>query len=184
MTPSSSAAAPTASPPPAASPSAGRSVLLLEAGASVGGAARTVEFAPGYRVSAVAHLLNLLDPRVEAGLDLARHGLAYLGGQPRHHRALGDRRPPAPRRRLRRDVCGASPDSAAWATLRARLLRYAGALKPFKELTPPRLARGAGNETAKLAMLGLKLARHGPRRPARVPARSCSPTSPTCSTTS
>ena len=57
--------------------SAGRSVLLLEAGASVGGAARTVEFARGYRVSAVAHLLNLLDPRVEAGLELARHGLAF-----------------------------------------------------------------------------------------------------------
>ncbi|MFZ1098528.1 MAG: FAD-dependent oxidoreductase, partial [Steroidobacteraceae bacterium] len=34
-----------------------RSVLVLEAGAQVGGAAVTREFAPGFRVSACAHLL-------------------------------------------------------------------------------------------------------------------------------
>ena len=35
---------------------AGRSVLVLEANEQVGGAAITREFAPGYRVSAGAHL--------------------------------------------------------------------------------------------------------------------------------
>ncbi len=135
---------------------AGRSVLVLEAGDRLGGAAQTVEFAPGYRVSAVAHLLNLLDPRVEAGLDLGRHGLGYsavnlattaLSATGEHLRLEG----------AVGDSLSATPDSAAWAELRSRLLRYAGALKPFKALVPPRLARGAGNETAKLAMLGLKL---------------------------
>ena len=135
---------------------AGRSVLVLEAGDTVGGAAQTVEFAPGYRVSAVAHLLNLLDPRVEAGLDLARHGLAYAAVDlaTTALSATGDH--------LRLDGAAgarldASPDAAAWAELRARLLRYAGALRPFRDMTPPRLARGAGNETARLALLGLKL---------------------------
>jgi phytoene dehydrogenase-like protein len=56
---------------------AGRKVLVLESAAQPGGAAVTREFAPGYSVSAVAHLLHLLDPGVERELGLARHGLAY-----------------------------------------------------------------------------------------------------------
>lgn len=56
---------------------AGRKVLVVEAAARPGGAAITREFAPGFRVSAVAHLLNLLDPVVERELALARHGLSY-----------------------------------------------------------------------------------------------------------
>src|SRR3984893_16033524 len=38
----------------------GQSVLVLEAANQVGGAALTREFAPGFRVSAGAHLLHLL----------------------------------------------------------------------------------------------------------------------------
>ena len=56
---------------------AGRKVLLLEAAARVGGAAVTREFAPGFKVSAGAHLLHLLDPKIEKELELARHGLSY-----------------------------------------------------------------------------------------------------------
>jgi phytoene dehydrogenase-like protein len=56
---------------------AGRKVLVLEAAAQPGGAAVTHEFAPGFRVSAVAHLLHLLDPVVERELALAQHGLSY-----------------------------------------------------------------------------------------------------------
>ncbi|RWC37566.1 MAG: FAD-dependent oxidoreductase, partial [Mesorhizobium sp.] len=33
-------------------------VLVLEAGPEIGGAARTAEFAPGYKVSPVAHIVN------------------------------------------------------------------------------------------------------------------------------
>jgi len=40
---------------------AGNHVTLLEASGQVGGAAITREFAPGFRVSAGAHLLHLLD---------------------------------------------------------------------------------------------------------------------------
>ncbi len=56
---------------------AGRKVLVLESAPQAGGAAVTREFAPGFRVSAVAHLLHLLDPGVERELGLVRHGLAY-----------------------------------------------------------------------------------------------------------
>ena len=49
---------------------------MLEAAAQVGGAAVTREFAPGFKVSACAHLSYLLDARIASELDLARHGLA------------------------------------------------------------------------------------------------------------
>ena len=43
---------------------AGHKVLVLEAGDQPGGAAQTREFAPGYRASAVAHILHALHPKV------------------------------------------------------------------------------------------------------------------------
>ena len=52
----------------------GRKVLLVEAANELGGAARTEEFAPGFRTS-LAHVLNRLHPEVIAALDLGRHGL-------------------------------------------------------------------------------------------------------------
>ncbi len=42
---------------------AGRKVLVLESANVAGGGAVTKEFAKGYKVSSVAHLLNLFDPR-------------------------------------------------------------------------------------------------------------------------
>ena len=54
----------------------GRRVTVLEAAAQVGGAAVTREFAPGFKVSACAHLSYLLDAGIARELDLARHGLA------------------------------------------------------------------------------------------------------------
>ena len=52
-------------------------VLVLEGASELGGGARGHEFAPGFKVNPVAHLLYLLDRRVETGLDLKAHGLAY-----------------------------------------------------------------------------------------------------------
>jgi phytoene dehydrogenase-like protein len=54
---------------------AGRSVLVLEAAERVGGAAVTREFAPGFRVSACAHLLHLMPGTLMSELDLKSHGL-------------------------------------------------------------------------------------------------------------
>ena len=56
---------------------AGRKVLVLEAAGEVGGAARTEEFAPGFRVSSVAHVLNRLHPDVVKTLELEKHGLQF-----------------------------------------------------------------------------------------------------------
>lgn len=56
---------------------AGRKVLVLEAADRVGGAAVTREFAPGFHVSAPAHLLYGFDATIERELRLAKHGLEY-----------------------------------------------------------------------------------------------------------
>jgi phytoene dehydrogenase-like protein len=54
-----------------------RRVVVLEAADRVGGGAETREFAPGFHVDALAHLVTHLDPRVEQGLNLSRHGLEW-----------------------------------------------------------------------------------------------------------
>jgi phytoene dehydrogenase-like protein len=59
---------------------AGRSVLVLEAAEEVGGAAVTREFAPGYRVSACAHLLHSMSGAMIGDLGLDDHGLTFVGG--------------------------------------------------------------------------------------------------------
>ncbi len=56
---------------------AGRTVTVLEAADTVGGAAVTREFAPGFRVSACAHVLNLLDAGIRRELALDANGLEF-----------------------------------------------------------------------------------------------------------
>lgn len=54
---------------------AGRSVLVVEAAAEIGGAARTRELAPGARVSSGAHLLHAMPDDLINDLNLTAHGL-------------------------------------------------------------------------------------------------------------
>ena len=54
---------------------AGFKVIVLERRDVVGGAAVTEEFHPGFRNSVAAYTVSLLQPKVIADLDLARHGL-------------------------------------------------------------------------------------------------------------
>jgi len=135
---------------------AGRKVLVLEQAAVAGGGATTKEFTKGYKVSAVAHLLNLLDPRVERGLglnlSLAATNISTTALSPTgDHLVLQGN--------YGETIAGSFSDAdrASWAELRQKLLRFAAVLKPFKAMTPPRLGKGVGNELMKLAGLGLKI---------------------------
>ena len=67
----------------------GRKVLVLEAADRPGGLAATREFADGFRVSAAAHLLTMLDPGIARDLALERHGLE-LAARNLKTVALGD----------------------------------------------------------------------------------------------
>ena len=57
---------------------AGLKVTVLERRGVVGGAAVTEEFHPGFRNSTASYTVSLLNPKVIADLDLARHGLKIV----------------------------------------------------------------------------------------------------------
>lgn len=140
---------------------AGRRVILIEAADELGGAARTEEFAPGFRVSSVAHVLNRLHPEVIAALDLERHGLALGAPMPTvalaadgNHLTLegayGETLHGAP-----------TAETEAWAALRGQLLRFAGILKPMLARRPPDLAGLSFADASSLGMTALSLRRLG-----------------------
>lgn len=141
----------------------GRKVVVLEADSTLGGAARTGEFAPGFRVSAVAHLLNRLHPDVIRTLELERHGLSFDPASFLPSIALSsDGAPLTLNGAYGESLAGASPsEQAAWKELRAQLFRYAGILKPLLARRPPDLEGMSFKETATLAMTGVSLRRLG-----------------------
>ncbi|HEY7687715.1 MAG TPA: NAD(P)/FAD-dependent oxidoreductase [Dongiaceae bacterium] len=121
---------------------AGLRTLVVEAAEQYGGAAVTREFAPGFRVSAVAHLLHGLHPRVVADLQLERHGLAYAAREIATAALLpGGRRleigADAPRTRASLNQFSAH-DADAYPKVMARLIRQAAALGVMLARTPPR----------------------------------------------
>ncbi|WP_256752594.1 NAD(P)/FAD-dependent oxidoreductase [Mesorhizobium sp. Mes31] len=142
---------------------AGRKVLVLEAGGEVGGAARTEEFAPGFRVSSVAHLLNRLHPEMVKTLELEKHGLRFGRTDFLPSVALSKDGPPLVLHGAYGEVLtGASAsEQSAWKELRAQLLRYAGILKPFLSRRPPDLAGMSLLETAGLGQTALALKKLG-----------------------
>lgn len=52
--------------------------LVLERRSVVGGAAVTEEIAPGFRASIFSYLMSILHPRIQADLELKRHGLEVM----------------------------------------------------------------------------------------------------------
>ncbi|HEX5765889.1 MAG TPA: NAD(P)/FAD-dependent oxidoreductase, partial [Woeseiaceae bacterium] len=135
---------------------AGKSVLVLEADASVGGAARTREFAGGYSVSSCAHLLYQLQPDVikDLGLkiDLAARsiGTIALAAHGKHVRYSGG------------SVEGVSnADRENLREFHRRMARFADLLQTYINKPPPRLANGGSRDMTTLARLGFDLRRLG-----------------------
>ncbi len=123
---------------------AGRSVLVLEAGAQPGGAAITREFAPGLRVSAGAHLLHQLSARIVADLALERHGLKLASGR-MPTTALATDAPPLLIEETR--VSGVTArDVDAYAGFSERMQRFARVLEPVLGQTPPQLGTDAWSD--------------------------------------
>ncbi len=142
---------------------AGRRVAVVEQATHIGGGAITSEFAPGYRVSSVAHLLYAFDVRVERELELERHGLVLAAANlPTVALAPSGKH-------LVLDGCygeAVSPpldraEATAWQELRRKILRFAAVLGPFKETIPPRLGSTARNDMLGLARLGLGIRKLG-----------------------
>ena len=139
----------------------GRSVLVLEAASEVGGAAITREFAPGFRVSAGAHLLQLMPRSLIEELALNSHGLDFAG-EDLQTVALSSEGAP-----LTLDALGLAglpaAEQTAHADLIAQLQRFGRALAPVLNAAPPRLGTSANADRLALLKLGWQIRRLGRR---------------------
>jgi len=141
---------------------AGVRVLLLEANATLGGAATTRAFAPGFRVSAGAHLVHQLPAALARELELERHGLQWAA-QGLSSAAL------APTGSVVFDQGGGITGADLGADLQAypefmqRMRRLAAALNPTLEGVPPKFEDHGWRDRLGLAGLGWRLRRLGRR---------------------
>jgi phytoene dehydrogenase-like protein len=137
----------------------GRSVLVLEAAPQVGGAAITREFAPGFRVSAGAHLLQLMPRSMIEELSLKSHGLVFAGEDLQTVALSNDGAP------LTLDADGIAglpaAEQRAHTDLIAQLQRFGRALAPVLNAPPPRLGTNANVDRLALLRLGWQIRRLG-----------------------
>ena len=135
---------------------AGYQVAILEARDQIGGAAGSREFADGYQVSGLAHILHSLSPKVRRDLKLDAFGLDTgtpvetialdTAGQ---HLHLGHS-----------EVSGkglSASDIAAYRQFKTDFIQYAKALQPLILNKPPRLKNMDGKDKTTLAKLGWQL---------------------------
>ena len=137
---------------------AGRRVLVFEANEQVGGAAVTREFADGYLVSPVAHLLYQLQPELRRELGLKLHPASddiatiALGDDGRHVRLHG------------RGVAGVpAGDAERYARFRRRMARFARLMRGWLVRPPPRLGTRDRDDLVALARLAFGVRRLGRR---------------------
>jgi phytoene dehydrogenase-like protein len=133
----------------------GRSVLVLEAQAQVGGAALTREFVPGFQVSACAHIVHQLRADLLRDLELEAHGLKWAA-RSMPTTALG-----ADGTCVRVGGEAGGADAAAFAAYSAQMQRFAQALVPVLSRVPPRLGTSDWRDYAALARLGWQIRRLG-----------------------
>ena len=140
----------------------GRRVLVLEAADRVGGAAVTREFAPGFKVSACAHLLHLMPSALIRDLGLEAHGLQLAARNlPTVALAADGRHLSFGPGNLAELAAHSGTDAAALTDWQALLKRFARALHPVLTETPPRLGTDAWRDRAALLGLGWRIRRLG-----------------------
>jgi phytoene dehydrogenase-like protein len=138
----------------------GRSVQVLEAAPHVGGAAITREIAPGFKVSACAHLLHVLDDQVVRDLTLESHGFA-LAAPALATVALAEQG-----EHVTIDAQGVrggvgAGDAEAWPAFSARIGRFARLLNRLHGRRAPRLKLDGFADAVELGRAGLDIRRLG-----------------------
>jgi phytoene dehydrogenase-like protein len=136
---------------------AGKQVTVLEAADQVGGAAITREIAPGFKVSAGAHLLYVLDKNVRKELALEKRGLSFsqqdmktvaLAADGNHLLIAGD---------LLQGGNISSEDQAAMKEYRRFMKRFAGVFNHLNNRIPPRVGTKNRNDLLGLAKMALNI---------------------------
>ncbi|MGC1387858.1 MAG: NAD(P)/FAD-dependent oxidoreductase [Steroidobacteraceae bacterium] len=139
----------------------GRSVLVVEARAQVGGAALTREFAPGFQVSACAHLLHLMPADLLRELQLSSHGLKWAAQSMPTTALEAQGAPLAVDQPLVAGPDVSAEDAAAYVRYSAQMRRFARALAPLLSKVPPRLGSRDWRDIAALLGLGWQIRKLG-----------------------
>lgn len=143
---------------------AGRQVHVLEAASQPGGAAVTDSIAPGFKVSACAHILHMLHPRIASELNLEQHGLRFAS------RHLGSVALDHDGRHIHLSNAGSAKqsvashsqkDAASLSILQRRMGKFAKALHPFLGTLPPRLGSDDWSDRRTLGKLAWRIRRLG-----------------------
>ena len=126
---------------------AGARVVVLEKNASVGGAASTEEFFPGFRNSVASYTVSLLNPKVIADLELNRHGLTIVERPAGNFWPLDDKRamhlPYGSSAARQKAICEFSKsDAERYPVYDAALSRAADILRDLVLRTPPNAGGG------------------------------------------
>jgi phytoene dehydrogenase-like protein len=139
---------------------AGLDVVVLEKNAVVGGAAMTEAFAPGFRNSVAAYTVSLLNPKVIAELELARHGLRIVERPVANFWPVDSARglvmPYGLQRRQQAIAAFSKADAERLPAYDAALEQAAGLLRDLVLRTPPN-AGGGVFELVRSAGLGRRL---------------------------
>lgn len=139
---------------------AGHRVRVLERRGVVGGAAVTEEFHPGFRNSTASYSVSLLNPKVIAEMELARHGLrivlrplSYFAPTPDGRYLILDRDPARSRAEVAR---WSAADAERLDAFHARMDGAVDLLRSLLLKTPVNPAGGLGELPAALR-LGLQV---------------------------
>ena len=142
----------------------GLKVTILERRGVVGGAAVTEEFHPGFRNSTASYTVSLLNPKIIADMDLARHGLRvverrignFLPLDERDHLLAGEGRTQAEVARF------SARDAERLPEYERRLEAVAAVLRDLILTPPPHVTEGgwaaAIPEMLKAASVGRRVA--------------------------
>ncbi len=135
---------------------------MLEANRELGGMAITREFAPGFRASAGAHLLNQMPQSIVAELELEKHGLRWAA-QGLSTVALSESSPPLLIGRAAdgRTGTASSGENGAYEGFERQMGRFAGALNHLLAQTPARLGTNRWADRISLLKTAWRIRRLG-----------------------
>ena len=138
---------------------AGLSVLVLERRSGIGGACVTEEVWPGYKVSTLAYLCSLLQPKIIRELELHRFGLHLYPKDPAFFTAFPDGRHlffwqdmAATQHELAKF---SRRDAQYYPTFEQQMARLAAWVEGLLLRTPPNIVRRSWRDYLALAHLGL-----------------------------
>jgi len=142
---------------------AGLRTLVLERRPVLGGACVTEEPWPGYKVSTLAYLCSLFQPRIVRELQLERFGYVLYPKDPAFFTAFPDGRHLFFWRDHARTVAALHPfsarDAARYPQYEAQLARLGAFVETLLLQTPPNIIARRPTDLLALARLGLRLLR-------------------------